>query len=168
MQFAVIWRYIVLLSYVHTWQTKANQRIRWRWWVICGRSVWPNEWLPTHSLALVEVCHQGGKIRSWLAGVDKYVLGVQPWLPTLRLVPCTSFHISHSHMSCCVAACMMEWSNTVSLRLIDLYWEKELLWNQTHADYKSRLKRLDAWNEIAFFLFFADLFHQEWRMLHWK
>jgi hypothetical protein len=43
----------------------------------------------------------------------------------------------------------MEWSNTVSLRLIDLYREKELLWNPTHADYKSKFKRLDAWNEIS-------------------
>jgi hypothetical protein len=43
----------------------------------------------------------------------------------------------------------MEWSNTVSLRLIDLYREKELLWNPTHANYKCKLKRLDAWNEIS-------------------
>jgi hypothetical protein len=43
----------------------------------------------------------------------------------------------------------MEWSNTVSLRLIGLYREKELLWNPTHADYKSKLKRLDAWNETS-------------------
>jgi hypothetical protein len=35
------------------------------------------------------------------------------------------------------------------LRLKDLYREKELLWNPTHADYKSKLKRLDAWNEIS-------------------
>jgi hypothetical protein len=40
----------------------------------------------------------------------------------------------------------MEWSNTVSKRLIDLYREKELLWNPTHADYKSIL---NAWNEIS-------------------
>jgi hypothetical protein len=42
----------------------------------------------------------------------------------------------------------MEWSNAVSLRLIDLYRGKEL-WNPTHDDYKSKLKRLDAWNEIS-------------------
>jgi hypothetical protein len=43
----------------------------------------------------------------------------------------------------------MEWSNAVSLRLIDLYRGKELLWNPTHDDYKSKLKKLDAWNEIS-------------------
>jgi hypothetical protein len=43
----------------------------------------------------------------------------------------------------------MEWSNAVSLRLLDLYREKELLWNLTHADYKSKLKRLDAWCQIS-------------------
>jgi hypothetical protein len=43
----------------------------------------------------------------------------------------------------------MEWSNMLSLRLIDLYREKELMWNPTHAGYKSKLKRLDAWNEIS-------------------
>jgi hypothetical protein len=40
----------------------------------------------------------------------------------------------------------MEWNNTVTLRLIDLYREKELLWNPTYADYKSKL---NAWNEIS-------------------
>jgi hypothetical protein len=62
---------------------------------------------------------------SWLAGVDKCVLGVQPWLPTLRLISCSSFHASVAFpflrfVSCCVATCMVGWSTTVSLRLMDL------------------------------------------------
>jgi hypothetical protein len=113
-----------------------SQRIRWPWSKFAVRAVNSE--------------HIKG---SWLAGVDKCVLGVQPWPPTLHLVPLllsTPWLHSHFHVvSCCVATCTMEWSNTVSLRLRDLYREKELLWNPTHADYKSNLKRLDAWNEIS-------------------
>ncbi|XP_028167183.1 uncharacterized protein LOC114357658 [Ostrinia furnacalis] len=46
----------------------------------------------------------------------------------------------------------MEWDEEVTLKLIQLYQEKELLWNPNHSDHKSRPKRYEAWNEIAIIL----------------
>lgn len=43
----------------------------------------------------------------------------------------------------------MEWSNSISVNLINLYREHECLWNPLHDDYKSKLKKTDAWNEIS-------------------
>lgn len=43
----------------------------------------------------------------------------------------------------------MEWNNTTSLELISLYQKRECSWNSTDVDYKSKTKKLDAWNEIS-------------------
>ena len=43
----------------------------------------------------------------------------------------------------------MEWSNEKSLQLIDLYRGHECLWNPKIVDYKNRVKKVDAWNEIC-------------------
>ncbi|KAK0080296.1 hypothetical protein PV325_000147 [Microctonus aethiopoides] len=43
----------------------------------------------------------------------------------------------------------MEWSNSLSVNLINLYREHECLWNPLDDDYKSKLKKTEAWNEIS-------------------
>ncbi|XP_053618252.1 uncharacterized protein LOC128679819 [Plodia interpunctella] len=43
----------------------------------------------------------------------------------------------------------MEWDDEKYLTLINLYHEKEVLWNPKHPDHKSRPKRFDSLNEIA-------------------
>lgn len=43
----------------------------------------------------------------------------------------------------------MEWSNSVVLELIDLYRDNECLWNPIDNDYKNKIKKMDAWNEIS-------------------
>lgn len=43
----------------------------------------------------------------------------------------------------------MEWSKQTTLKLIDLYRDKPVLWNQTHCDYKNKRKRFAAWADIS-------------------
>ncbi|XP_049880179.1 uncharacterized protein LOC126376673 [Pectinophora gossypiella] len=43
----------------------------------------------------------------------------------------------------------MEWDEETTLKLINLYHIKELLWNPKHLDHKCRPKRFDALNEMA-------------------
>ncbi|XP_074030549.1 uncharacterized protein [Leptinotarsa decemlineata] len=43
----------------------------------------------------------------------------------------------------------MEWTNSACLKLINLYREREVLWNPVHNDYKNKIKKLDAWNDIS-------------------
>ncbi|KAJ8720995.1 hypothetical protein PYW08_006460 [Mythimna loreyi] len=43
----------------------------------------------------------------------------------------------------------MEWDDEKCLTLINLYHEKEVLWNPKHPNHKSRPKRFDSLNEIA-------------------
>jgi len=43
----------------------------------------------------------------------------------------------------------MEWSNENVLLLIEKYRESELLWNAKHQFYYHKIKKNDAWEEIA-------------------
>jgi len=43
----------------------------------------------------------------------------------------------------------MEWLNENILLLIDKYRESELLWNAKHQFYYHKIKKNDAWEEIA-------------------
>ncbi|KAK0161440.1 hypothetical protein PV327_009910 [Microctonus hyperodae] len=43
----------------------------------------------------------------------------------------------------------MEWCNSVAINLINLYRERECLWNPADDDYKSKFKKTEAWNEIS-------------------
>lgn len=43
----------------------------------------------------------------------------------------------------------MDWSNPICLNLVDLYRERECLWNSTDDNHKNKIKKLDAWNEIS-------------------
>ncbi|XP_074027265.1 uncharacterized protein [Leptinotarsa decemlineata] len=43
----------------------------------------------------------------------------------------------------------MEWTNSACLKLINVYREREVLWNPVHNDYKNKIKKLDAWNDIS-------------------
>lgn len=43
----------------------------------------------------------------------------------------------------------MEWSREKTAQLIEIYRGYPLLWDPTHALYKHRFKRADAWREIA-------------------
>lgn len=43
----------------------------------------------------------------------------------------------------------MEWTTAMSLRLIELYRERPLLWDPTDNEYKLGKNKLAAWKEIA-------------------
>lgn len=43
----------------------------------------------------------------------------------------------------------MEWSEENTLRFIDLYKNKEVLWNAKHPSHFNRVRRNDAWEEVA-------------------
>ena len=43
----------------------------------------------------------------------------------------------------------MEWSKESVCHLIDLYHEKQILWDQTQPEYKNKFKKNDAWCEIS-------------------
>lgn len=43
----------------------------------------------------------------------------------------------------------MEWSEEKCLQLIDFYQEKRLLWDSKHPQHYNKLKRNDAWEDIA-------------------
>lgn len=43
----------------------------------------------------------------------------------------------------------MEWSNDLTLQLIELYREKGCLWDPTDNTYKLRNAKADAWNELG-------------------
>lgn len=43
----------------------------------------------------------------------------------------------------------MEWSQEKVMELIDLYKQKSILWNPTDPHHFNRLKKSDAWEEIA-------------------
>lgn len=43
----------------------------------------------------------------------------------------------------------MEWTKDQTLRLIQAFKERELLWNSANEDYKDRAKKVEAWKEIA-------------------
>lgn len=43
----------------------------------------------------------------------------------------------------------MEWTKDQTLRLIQAFKDKELLWNASNEDYKDRTKKNEAWKEIA-------------------
>lgn len=56
----------------------------------------------------------------------------------------------------------MEWSDDMSLKLIEIYRDKPVLWDPTHMDYKLTKKKVDVWRCIAdecnclFFLLFIN------------
>lgn len=41
------------------------------------------------------------------------------------------------------------WGNDTVLSLLELYENRELLWNTSHRDYKNKIKKNDAWEAIA-------------------
>lgn len=43
----------------------------------------------------------------------------------------------------------MEWSNTLVLKLIDLYRERPCLWNPSDNEYKSKKRKLEAWCQLG-------------------
>lgn len=43
----------------------------------------------------------------------------------------------------------MEWTQETTLYLIEMYREKELLWDAKHPWYYNKIKKSDAWTEIA-------------------
>ena len=44
---------------------------------------------------------------------------------------------------------MIEWTRQSTLKLIDPYRGKPVLWYQTHRDYKNKRKRFAAWADIS-------------------
>lgn len=43
----------------------------------------------------------------------------------------------------------MEWQQDTVSHLIELYREREILWNTSNSNYKNKFKKNDAWCEIA-------------------
>ncbi|XP_014239661.1 uncharacterized protein LOC106661059 [Cimex lectularius] len=43
----------------------------------------------------------------------------------------------------------MEWSEQLTLQLIEVYRTKEELWNTKHPNYYNKIKKNDAWNDLA-------------------
>lgn len=43
----------------------------------------------------------------------------------------------------------MEWSDEQSLKLIELYRDKPMLWDSTHKEYKLSKRKIDIWQDIA-------------------
>lgn len=41
------------------------------------------------------------------------------------------------------------WENEAVLSLIELYQSHDLLWNTSNREYRNRLKKNDAWEDIA-------------------
>lgn len=41
------------------------------------------------------------------------------------------------------------WANQIVLRLIELYQNHELLWDTSNPDYKNKVKKNEAWEDLA-------------------
>nr|XP_026496143.1 transcription factor Adf-1-like [Vanessa tameamea] len=41
------------------------------------------------------------------------------------------------------------WGNDTVLLLIELYESRDLLWDTSHRDYRNKIKKTDAWEDIA-------------------
>jgi hypothetical protein len=43
----------------------------------------------------------------------------------------------------------MEWSKELTLKFIEIYQRCEVIWNPKHKDHFNKLRKNDAWNQIA-------------------